>query len=121
MTMKTYRLREDKALEETSGDLAAMTGAFKADRKVGNTKWPLPDGQTLVLSTVFLVIDHDGGPFETMAHIDGGSFGEGQVRYPTWEKARGAHEKLVVAMPKAIESCETVAQALEAADRLLGQ
>lgn len=116
--MKTYRLREDKSLEETSG-IEAMGKAFKADRKVGNTKWLLPDGKTLVLSTVFLVIDHDGDLFETMVHIDGGSFGEGQVRYPTWEKAREAHEGFAKAIGAAIELCETVDEALVAADGVL--
>lgn len=115
--MKTYRMRDDKSLEEISGDMAATAKAF-AKRKVGNTKWPLPGGE-LVLSTVFLVYDHAGGPFETMAHVAGGSFGEAQIRYPSWEVALAAHERLARAIGVAIESCKTVGDALKVADGIL--
>ncbi len=117
--MKTFRLREDKSLEDISGDVLAMGAAFRADRKVGNTRWPLPDGETLVLSTVFLVIDHDGNLFETMAHIDDGAWGDAQPRYPAWKEARAAHEKLAKAIGVAIESCKTADDALEIADGIL--
>lgn len=118
--MKSYRLREDKSLEEITGNFEAIGASFGASRTVGNTKWPLPDGKTLVLSTVFLVYDHDGDLFETMAHIEDGSFGEGQIRYPSWEEALAGHQRLAALIVTAIESCKTVGAALGVADGILG-
>lgn len=117
--MKTYRLREDRSLEETTGNIRAMTAAFRVDRHVGKTKWGLANDSTLVLSTVFLVIDHDGDLFETMVHIEDGSFGEGQVRYPSWEKAKVGHAALAEAISKVVVALMTPGDALAAADRVL--
>jgi len=68
--------------------------AFKTDRRVART-----EVGDVVVSTVFLVIDHNhfggGGPilFETM--VFGGSLDQEMKRYRTWDEAAAGHEEMV--------------------------
>ena len=98
--MRHYILEGHNVIDLGEGDDSLFRWARwfeEADRHVARTE--LPDG--LVVSTVFLGIDHSFGRtgppllFETMAFHDGD--GRETERYATWEQAEKGHAAMVAA------------------------
>jgi hypothetical protein len=93
-----YILLEDHSIEAV--DLETWAKWFEtADRKVRRTEYTDQAGERILISTVFLGLDHsfslDGPPILFKTMVFGGSLDESQDRYATWDEAVAGHDKWV--------------------------
>lgn len=93
-----YILNEDHSIEAV--DLTTWAVWFeKSDRRVRRSVYNDVNDNEIVVSTVFLGLDHsfsDGGPpilFETM--VFGGKLDEEMERYATWDQAVAGHDRML--------------------------
>lgn len=99
-----YRLEGRTPVPEPDRDAASGLLGRVADRRVARDTIDVY-GQAVVVSTVFLVIDHAwaGRPrlFETMVFWPGAPLDEWQRRYATWDDALAGHRVAVAAVEAA--------------------
>ena len=97
MINNKYKLEGHKPV--LCGDLFEWTSWLeKADRQVAKTILKGPNNVDILVSTVFLGLNHNYGEgkpilFETM--VFGGAHDEDMKRYCTWEEAEEGHKLMV--------------------------